>query len=331
MNIMKNKILAFVLALLALLAFTPGVAQAQTATLMTTLGAAQTGGRQDQMLTVASTSNMAVGGFVLVDSLEMERILVVVSSTVLTVQRDQGGFLTSHANGANVFYGLPGTYNNLSGNTNGTFISVAPQGKCTRGAATTTNLPVFSQDKTSSQYVPSDCVGGVWRTGTPYHVSLAPVRLCTEPIGSVAYASVGTSTATVAGTIYVSSIQIDKTRLVTGVSILNGATVGTDNLLGALYSNSGELLGSSALAGILSAGASAFQDLVFISPKLIVGPARYYVAMQGNGTTATIRLMAASTFVDVLADSRTGTFGTLPAITVPTTFTATKAPVACLY
>ena len=38
-----------------------------------------------------------------------------------------------------------------------------------------------------------------------------------------------------------------------------------------------------------------------------------------------------NTFVDVLTKSVTGTFGTLPSLTVPTTFTADKGPIAYVY
>jgi hypothetical protein len=151
----------------------------------------------------------------------------------------------------------------------------------------------------------------------------------TIPIGSVAYASLGTSAVHVAGTLYISELLIERNFTITNINVLNGATVGTDKLLAAIYDATGNLLGNSATAGATSAGASAFQTLALTAPIKVQGPARYWIMVQCNGTTATTRRIAASTFVDCLATSTTGTFGTVPAtITVPTTFTADKGPIA---
>jgi hypothetical protein len=52
---------------------------------------------------------------------------------------------------------------------------------------------------------------------------------------------------------------------------------------------------------------------------------------QSNGTTDTLRTIAATTWADVLTTGVTGTFGTAPALTPPTTFTADKGPYAYVY
>lgn len=156
-------------------------------------------------------------------------------------------------------------------------------------------------------------------------------RVMTVPVGGAAYSSTGTSAVHVAGTVYVADIYVPRNFTVTGVGVLNGATVGTDNLIVSVYSSDGTLLGNSALAGTLSAGANAFQEIALTSPVAIVGPGRYWIGVQCNGTTATTRRVAASTFIDVLTKSTAGTFGTLPALTVPTTFTADVGPIAYIY
>lgn len=151
----------------------------------------------------------------------------------------------------------------------------------------------------------------------------------TIPIGSVAYGSLGTSAVHVAGTLYIGELLIERPMLVTNINVLNGATVGTDNNLAAIYDATGNLLANSALAGALAAGANAFQTFALTAPIFLPGPAQYFIAVQCNGTTATTRRLAASTFVDVLCKSQTGTFGTVPTtITPPTTFAATTSPVA---
>jgi len=152
------------------------------------------------------------------------------------------------------------------------------------------------------------------------------------PIGSVAYGSLGTNTTLVAGTTYWAEVFIPRNVTLTGVGVLNGATVGTDEWIVALYdSDGGAVVANSALAGTTSSGANAFQEIAFTSTYAAVGPARYWVALQSNGTTDTLRTIAASTYVDVLTKSATGTFGTLPSLTVPTTFTANVGPIGYVY
>ena len=157
-------------------------------------------------------------------------------------------------------------------------------------------------------------------------------KYSTVPIGSTAYASFGTDTTLVAGTIYWAEVFIPRNITLTGVGVLNGATVGTDKWIVALYTSAGgTVAANSALAGTTSSGANAFQQIAFTSTYAAVGPARYWIAFQSNGTTDTLRTVAANTFVDVLTKSATGTFGTLSSLTVPTTFTADVGPIAYVY
>lgn len=161
-------------------------------------------------------------------------------------------------------------------------------------------------------------------------VATSRARLSTIPIGPVAYGSLGTSAVHVAGTLYYTEIDLPANKTLTGISVLNGATAGTDNLIVALYSSAGTLLANSALAGALSAGTSAFQDIPFTATYAAVGPARYFVAVQCNGTTATTRRIAANTYLN-RSGSAAGVFGTLAAITPPTTITADTGPIAAVY
>lgn len=176
----------------------------------------------------------------------------------------------------------------------------------------------------------------IWTEATPLGDTAATTALsqyCNVMPGNVAYGSVGTSTAMVSGTEYLTSFYVPRTTKFTGIKVLLNATVGTDKVIAILRDSIGTQLATSATAGTTTSGADAYLALAFTSPFIIPGPARYWVGIQG-GTTATdgLRLMAASTFVDVLATSATGTFGTITAgFTVPTTFTATKAPFVCTY
>lgn len=162
---------------------------------------------------------------------------------------------------------------------------------------------------------------------------VAPQGPLILPNGTVlAFASLGTNTTLVAGTLYRCEIHVPYWASWTGIGLLNGATVGTNNHLVALYDSNGVLIANSVLAGTLSAGANAFQQRAFTSPTPPLAPGRYFLAMQANGTTATLRTWAAVNGGNQMTASSAGTFGTLPASFVPpTTFTADVGPIAHLY
>ena len=172
-----------------------------------------------------------------------------------------------------------------------------------------------------------------------YQPSGAGINVPTTPQGPrilpntniQAFASAGTNTTMVAGTLYRSEIQVPFLATWTGIGILNGTTAGTDNGLVALYDSNGVLITNSAVAGALSAGANAFQNRAFLNTVTLT-PGRYFIAYQQNGTTATIRTHAAANGGNQMTASSTGTFGTIPAsFTAPTTFTADVGPIGWLY
>jgi hypothetical protein len=156
-------------------------------------------------------------------------------------------------------------------------------------------------------------------------------RYLTAPVGWAAYSSTGTNTTLVAGTMYWADVVISRVMTVTGIGVLNGATVGTDKGLVALFDYNGNLLANSATAGATTSGANAFQQYAFTLTYTIVTPGQFFIGYQSNGTTDTIRTIAASTWADVLTKSATGSFGAIPTLTVPTTFTADKGPYAYIY
>jgi hypothetical protein len=152
------------------------------------------------------------------------------------------------------------------------------------------------------------------------------------PNGTIlAFASLGSEVTVVAGTLYRCEIFVPYKAEWTGIGVLNGATVGTDNGLVALYDTNGVLITNSAVAGAVAAGANTFQQRAFLN-KVVLQPGRYFLAYQQNGTTATFRAWAAANGGNQMTASSTGTFGTLPAsFTPPTTFTTAVGPIAHLY
>lgn len=157
-----------------------------------------------------------------------------------------------------------------------------------------------------------------------------PTNVPNIPLGPVAYASIGTDAAGVAGTVYYAEHMVPAAKKVTGVAPLNGTSVGTDRVIVGLYDEGGHLLATSDLAGTLGAGADGFQEIALTAP-LEIPAGRYFVATQFEGTTHATQRIAANTYRN-RAGSVAGTFGTLPAtITPPTTITAGAGPVAYLY
>lgn len=150
-------------------------------------------------------------------------------------------------------------------------------------------------------------------------------------IGSVAYGSLGTSTADVNGQFWLTDVWVPGPKAITKIGVLQGATATTDNILAAIWDANGILLGNSATAGALLSGASTFKELSLLATVQLYG-GQYFVGVQGNGTAAgAIRTVATATFIDVLSGTLAGTFGTVPAtITVPTTFTADVGPIVYL-
>lgn len=156
-------------------------------------------------------------------------------------------------------------------------------------------------------------------------------KFSTVPIGSVAYASLGTNVAPVNGTEYFSELFIPKVMTLTGIGFLNGATVGTDKRIIALANSDGTIVATSNLAGATSSSANGFQEIAFTA-TITVSPGTYFVVVQPNGATDTLRFVAANTFIDMRTATREGTFGTLLPPSAPiTSFTADTGPIAYVY
>lgn len=163
------------------------------------------------------------------------------------------------------------------------------------------------------------------------------------PIGSVALASIGTNTTDIIQ-LWVTDILVPYNRIVNNINILSGGTATTDNWLAAIYDSYGTLIASTALAGQLLATANVWQTQAIAltyargtttstaaTKVQLYGPQQYYIAVQGNGTTAGAIQTVPAPYQICAAAIAAGTFGTIPAtITPPITFTAAKGPVVYL-
>lgn len=197
-------------------------------------------------------------------------------------------------------------------------------------------FPAASTPLTGNETIPADTnlTGGQTATElvtagqiADYGVSLVSTNVYSSiPIGSVAYGSLGTNTTPVAGTIYWTNINIPTTFSVGHIACMNGGTAATDKLLYGLYNSSGTLVANTATAGTVASGTDAFQSLA-TTATYSAAPGHYWIGWQTNGTTTRFRTVATATYITVLSASATGAFGTLTALTVPTSFTADKAPI----
>jgi hypothetical protein len=156
-------------------------------------------------------------------------------------------------------------------------------------------------------------------------------RVCTLAGNLGTLSSLGTDTAGVNGTIWFADVFIPFVSTFTGVGVLNGGTVATDKIIVALYDSAGTLLANSALAGTSMASTNVFQETSFTATFTTLRPGRHWIAVQTNGANANIRTIATATWIDVLTNNVAGVFGTLPALTPATTFTAGKGPIAYLF
>lgn len=151
-------------------------------------------------------------------------------------------------------------------------------------------------------------------------------------LGSAALTGYETNgVAQTAGTINFTEIYVPYAQTWLGGGILNGTTVGTHNVLTALYGSNGVLLANSAVAGVVSASASVMQNVAFTSP-IPLPAGRYFLGFQYSGTTPTPRHLLAANGSNIITGTVAGTFGTIPStITVPTTFTTAVGPICQLY
>lgn len=309
---------SFVLALAAALV---APAYGQTALNQTTLSSAVTS-TSTTTVVVASTTGIAANTTVIfVDEEAMFVNAVSAVGTTLSVTRGYNGTqATTHGSSAIVWAGPPFA-----------FVYQAPSGSCTRGNVL--YLPVISFGIGGVQPQISDCVGGFWVTGFLAAQSNTPLVILSANSGGTAYTSLNTNgTTVVAGTLYCAELDVPASKNLTGLAVMFGTTAGgSDKHLVALLDSAGNVLATSALAGATNSTASTYVKFAFTSKYYVVGPGQYYGCTQSNGTSDTIRMLVTGTQDTYLTTSKTGTFGTIPTITVPTGFTTAVGPYMYAY
>src|ERR1035438_4303442 len=258
----------------------------QTILPMTTLAAAVTTSSTTTISLTSSTGVVATSTVIFVnDGGTGEAMFVnsVIGNTVYVTRGYQSlGKARAHASGTLVFIAQGNAINFIN--------TVQPSGSCTR--SNELYLPVISLGLVGNSTVISDCVGGVWASGTATP-KLMNYELEWPGSGGTAYTSAGTSTAKATNTMYCTEIDLPYPKYLTGLGMLNGASTGTDKWMLALYDSAGNAIAHSAVAGATASGNSTFQKQAFTTPYYAAGPAQYFPCAQGDsGTSATINLSA---------------------------------------
>lgn len=134
---------------------------------------------------------------------------------------------------------------------------------------------------------------------------------------------------TVAGSRYYGSFVLGSSVLLTGIGVLVGGTGGTDLWIFELHDSTGALVATTTTSGTTAGTANTWQRIAFTSTYQAAA-GTYYIAVQSNGNTAKPAVYS-SPGLPITSGSATGTFATGAAITPPTTYTASLAPMALVY
>lgn len=365
---MKTMKLATITVFLILAMAVAGFSQATP--VITTLSAALAGGSTSNQMTVASTTGITASTssaqtYCVVNH-EVIQVRTVNSSTLLTVNRAVGGAAVPHASGAFLICGpAGGTFNPNTGNANGVFIggTYQPSGACT--AANNQYLPiVYTGGSGQAGWSLYNCNNATWQPQTfPDDVAPTITRFCAPNfLGSLTLLSsfgdsaspitMGTNTTPTAAQWYYGTIEVPKSMLITGGSLLNGTVGATDTLIYAIIRADGTKLANTTTAGTTASGIGRFQDIAFTSTYFATGPARYWFAVQASGNTTRIRTVSLTpgattagfgAWTGMLGSNFLGTTGTVPSnfasvsiaagsvTALPTSLITGSAPVACFY
>ncbi len=200
----------------------------------------------------------------------------------------------------------------LQNNTSGSFVtkwSMTPAGNVTNvGTLTVTGATTMTGGQVAS--------AGQWTNyGRVY-----------ETLTSGTDVTPGTTT------VYLSQVFVHANATITGVVVNNAATCATSKWIVALFDSTGTPVANSNTAGVVCSGTDAYQTIAFTGTVPVVGPGVYWIGLYANGTGGHFRALKASSQGKGLAGSVAAqTFGTVVAVTLPTTFTADLGPAAFLY
>lgn len=337
-----------------------GVSRAQIATTQTTFSAAVTvTGPGTQGVTAVQLASCTatvlegvttVGTFIFADQEAMQITgQSTLSGTIggsgactVQVKRGQLGTIQSgHTTAAIVWVGYPAASTGDPSRpfSQGAFVSFAPGGSCT--AALQYQLPLIVTGTVQAGNAGDlvTCQDGTWVTYTP--LAYPPTTGFNGTFGPLipAYANLAagtmaTDTTDISGQEWFTSVNVPYGAVLTGACWLNG-TATTDKILVVLWDATGAVLANSAVAGAVPGTASVYNCQAFTA-TIRVAPGKYYVGIQGNGTTAASFWTIDTGLVPKGLETglvAAGTFGTV--IPIPAAnlgaFTSATGPFVYLY
>lgn len=280
---------------------------------------------------VSSLDNFAVGNAVIIEN-SMGFVKSVNGTTIgVNWANSSGSSTPGHISGTMVWTARA---NFLGSKPN------VPTGSCTRNQLQVLPFVNVNASLGNGGGTVSDCLGGKWVTGS--NVGWPAARVTAPDPGGTLYTGINTNgTAVGATTLYCSEFNLRSNKLLTGLEVLNGTTVTGNLRYVVLYDAAGNALVSSALAGQASVTASVYEQYPFVNTAATpvagkfyaVGPAQYFACLQDNAAGSTTVRMAVTGQADqILTKGQTSaTFGTVPTLTVPTTFTTAVGPFMAAY
>jgi hypothetical protein len=151
----------------------------------------------------------------------------------------------------------------------------------------------------------------------------------TSPFSGVAATSGASNVSVVSTDTYVCEVFVPINSKLTGISVLNGTAAAGDTFVG-LADSTGKIVAKSA-TNVAASGTSTYQAIPFTTTYNAVGPATYFICMQGSSTSGRFNAHTIGNFGAVAVTSETyGTFLTTAAYSA-TAFTSAVGPVADVY
>lgn len=140
-----------------------------------------------------------------------------------------------------------------------------------------------------------------------------------------------TQTQIVTTDTYFAEVFIPGNTVVTGISLMNGHTTNAGVSLSVGLANSAGTIVAKSATTVAQSTADAYQQIPFTATYSAVGPAKYFIAVQGSTTTGYFASHTIGNFGATLITSETyGTFLTTASYAT-TTFTTARGPVCSTY
>ncbi len=192
-------------------------------------------------------------------------------------------------------------------------------------------VPAIRLQRGYNSKLPITTTSTITSTGGQTQIGASPRTVYNSGFVSAPATTGLTQTQIVTTDTYFAEVFVEANSVLTGISILNGHTTSaSQNMFVGLANASGTIVASSATT-TAQAAADAYQKIPFTATYTAIGPAKYFVCVQGSATTGYIATHTIGNFGAALKTGETyGTFVTTASYST-TTFTTADGPVASTY